>query len=63
VDINNGVCIKSVHSDNKGVIKRNQYSEIKGTYGGKIQSNCHKEKEKQKSKKCNITTDHRAIYY
>jgi hypothetical protein len=54
---------KSVHSDNKGdVIKRNQYSEIQEIYGGKIQDNCHKEKEKQKSEKCNITTNHTAIY-
>jgi hypothetical protein len=50
-----------VHSDNKEeVIERNQYSEIQEYMEEKYRITATK--KKQKSEKCNITTDHTVIY-
>jgi hypothetical protein len=63
VNINSCVCIKKrVHSDNKEVIKRNQYSEIQEHTEEKYKITDTKKREKQKSEKCKITMDHTAIY-
>jgi hypothetical protein len=51
-----------VHSDNKEVIKRNQYSEIKEYMEEKYRITATKKRKNRKSEKCNITTDHALIY-
>jgi hypothetical protein len=52
VDINSGVCIKNVDSDNKEeVIRRNQYTETQEYTEEKYRLTATKKREKRKVKK------------